>query len=163
VSYRRRPFWANPERFDGVADISQGYHNELDRRGELLAEVCRELLQPGALPALLHCAAGKDRTGIAVAVLLAALRVPTETIVEDYVLSRTCLGEPYLQEGREYALNHGWSWDEVAHLYDTPPERMHNTLVHLEQKWGGGEAYLRDHGVSDTELETLRGLLTEPG
>jgi protein-tyrosine phosphatase len=44
----------------------------------------------GDLPILVHCAAGKDRTGIAIALLLAALDVPHETIVEDYLLTNTC-------------------------------------------------------------------------
>jgi protein-tyrosine phosphatase len=37
-----------------------------------------------------HCAAGKDRTGIAIALLLAALDVPHETIIEDYLLTNSC-------------------------------------------------------------------------
>jgi protein-tyrosine phosphatase len=44
----------------------------------------------GDVPILVHCAAGKDRTGIAIALLLAALDVPHETIVEDYLLTNAC-------------------------------------------------------------------------
>jgi protein-tyrosine phosphatase len=44
----------------------------------------------GDVPILVHCAAGKDRTGIAIALLLATLDVPHETIVEDYLLTNTC-------------------------------------------------------------------------
>jgi protein-tyrosine phosphatase len=44
----------------------------------------------GDVPILVHCAAGKDRTGIAIALLLATLDVPRETIVEDYLLTNTC-------------------------------------------------------------------------
>jgi protein-tyrosine phosphatase len=40
-----------------------------------------------ALPVLLHCTSGKDRTGVAVAVILRALEVPREVIVEEYLLS----------------------------------------------------------------------------
>jgi len=46
-----------------------------------------ERIAQGAVPVLVHCAAGKDRTGIAIALLLAALDVPHETIIEDYLLT----------------------------------------------------------------------------
>jgi protein-tyrosine phosphatase len=44
----------------------------------------------GDVPVLIHCAAGKDRTGIAIALLLAVLDVPHETIIEDYLLTNAC-------------------------------------------------------------------------
>ncbi len=46
-----------------------------------------ECLSSGKTPLIVHCAAGKDRTGIAVAVLLALLGVPRDLIIEDYLLT----------------------------------------------------------------------------
>lgn len=43
----------------------------------------------GDVPLVVHCAAGKDRTGIAVAVLLRSLGVPEQTVIEDYLLTNT--------------------------------------------------------------------------
>ena len=49
-----------------------------------------ERITRGDLPVLVHCAAGKDRTGIAIALLLAVLDVPQETIMEDYLMTNAC-------------------------------------------------------------------------
>jgi protein-tyrosine phosphatase len=49
-----------------------------------------ERIARGDVPVLVHCAAGKDRTGIAIALLLAVLDVPQETIIEDYLLTNAC-------------------------------------------------------------------------
>jgi protein-tyrosine phosphatase len=46
-----------------------------------------ECIEAGNLSLVVHCAAGKDRTGVAIAVLLAALGVPRDTILEDYLLT----------------------------------------------------------------------------
>jgi protein-tyrosine phosphatase len=47
-------------------------------------------ISQGEVPVLVHCAAGKDRTGIAIALLLTVLDVLHETIIEDYLLTNTC-------------------------------------------------------------------------
>jgi protein-tyrosine phosphatase len=160
LTYRGVPFWEQPPPADSVVDISRGYHRELDLRGERLTSIICSLTEPRALPALIHCAAGKDRTGVLIGLLLASLRVPDEHIVEDYVLSRTCLGEPYLEESRKWVADRGWDWEDVAHLYDSPPHRMQNTLDHLQQKWGGAESYLLHHGLQAEALRKLRDVLT---
>jgi protein-tyrosine phosphatase len=162
VSYCWRPFWGSPMPNGLVPDLSRGYVRELDLCGDRLATVCRELAQPGGLPALVHCAAGKDRTGVLVALLLAVARVSPEIIVDDYVLTKMSLGEEYLEESRRWVVERGGVWQEQAHLFDTPPERMQRTLEHLERRWGGAERYLISHGMPDAEVEQLRELLTEP-
>ena len=47
----------------------------------------RILAQPGALPAVFHCAAGKDRTGILAGLLLSSLGVSDDDVVADYALT----------------------------------------------------------------------------
>jgi protein-tyrosine phosphatase len=54
----------------------------------------------GHLPLLVHCTAGKDRTGVAVAVLLLSLGVPQEKIEEDYQLTNNLLPAPAAPAGR---------------------------------------------------------------
>ncbi|MGI9287748.1 MAG: tyrosine-protein phosphatase [Pseudomonadales bacterium] len=54
-----------------------------DKYGQLLQEVA----DSKSLPLLIHCAAGKDRTGVGAALILSALGVPRKTIIEDFLLS----------------------------------------------------------------------------
>jgi protein-tyrosine phosphatase len=117
---------------------------------------------PGALRVLIHCAAGKDRTGIVVALLLAAVGVPNETIAEDYALSIACLGPDYIAERRQWVYERGLDWERRAHVFDTPPERMLKTLDYLERRFGGVEAYLLRHSVSAGRIAVLRDQLTQP-
>jgi len=65
--YRAYPAWMAPRLTDIFSRIAQGQ-----------------------VPILVHCAAGKDRTGVAIALLLALLDVPHETIIKDYLLTNAC-------------------------------------------------------------------------
>jgi protein-tyrosine phosphatase len=68
------------------------YRFVIDERGSYVAAAVRHLCAPGALPALVHCSAGKDRTGLIVALVLAAAGVPDDVIAADYALSADALG-----------------------------------------------------------------------
>ncbi len=52
-----------------------------------LNAVTRAVIEAPRWPVLLHCASGKDRTGVAVAVLLRAIGVPVEAVIEEFLLS----------------------------------------------------------------------------
>jgi protein-tyrosine phosphatase len=109
-----------------------------------------------------HCAAGKDRTGVAIAVILAAIRTDPRAILEDYAMSETCLGPTYVTETRSWVVRNGWDWATWEHTAHTPPERMLNTLAYLDERYGGVERYLFERGLSATTLAALREALTEP-
>ena len=163
IRYRRRPFWGRVLDPGTLPDLRLGYLAEFDLCGDRLIETLRELLEPEGLPALLHCQAGKDRTGVLVALILSAVRVKPQIIIDDFVMTRTGLGESYLEESRLLVLERGGVWEDEIDLFDAPPERMQKTLEYLEQHWGGAERYLLGHGLRQDELERLRELLTEPG
>ena len=162
VAYRRVPLWDEPLPDSAAPDVADGYLRELDLLGPRLVAVIEDVLAPGALPVLIHCAAGKDRTGLVVALLLAAVGVPDETIAEDYALSSVCLGPEYVAASRTWVLERGLDWARWAHLFETPPDRMLKTLAYLERQFGGAERYLRDHGLAAERIAELRERLTEP-
>ena len=124
-------------------------------------EMVRELLRPGALPALLHCSAGKDRTGWAASLLLLALGVGREQVIEHYVRSnvhRAAENRLALERVRE-----GWDPEWIRPFLEVRPAYAEASLRAVEEEFGGFDAYLRDGlGLSGEDLDTLRERLTEP-
>jgi protein-tyrosine phosphatase len=162
VAYRCIPLWGEDRLRDHLPNFTGGYWRELDQHGPQLAQICRTVLEDGVLPVLIHCTAGKDRTGLVVALLLAVSRVWPESIVEDYALSAVCLGDDYIEAGRRWLASRGGSWARYGHLFTAPPERMRQTLQHLERHWGGADAYLIRQGFTSADVGTLRQRLTAP-
>jgi protein-tyrosine phosphatase len=143
------------------ATLFELYREMLDERGRFVAHTFASLAQPDAMPALVHCTVGKDRTGIVVALLLAVAGVSNETIVEDYALTAEHLTEAYFEEQRRSVEAVGENWARIEPFFRSPAEAMHRTLVHLEDRYGGPVAYLRTVGLTDDQLARLHAALVE--
>lgn len=135
------------------------YRFILDERQAQIGEALRTLAAPGGLPAVVHCTAGKDRTGLIVALLLGLVGVPAATIAADYALSAQYLVGTYLEEARRRAEANGYSWESYQLQSVCPPEYMLETLQHLDRRYGGIEAYVRTTGISEADITRLRGAL----
>ncbi len=72
---------------NGTHDWSETYIEFFDKSGPDLVRALEALAEPGALPAVVHCTAGRDRTGVTIALVLAALGVAADDIAEDYALT----------------------------------------------------------------------------
>src|SRR5438132_1162400 len=104
---------------------------------------------------LLHCAAGRDRTGVVVALLLASLGVHDEDIVADYVLSDDALADEY---ARFKDANPG----RAADVDEGIAKRawvMRRTLATLREVFGGALDYLAQAGVRSADLAAIRAKL----
>jgi protein-tyrosine phosphatase len=147
-------------RFD-VEDLADLYTATLDRRAETFAAAIRVLADADRLPALVHCSAGKDRTGLFIALVLEVLGVERSLIVEDYALTgvlRPNRVEAYAALLREA----GVEPDAVRVLFETPAAAMELALRHLDYEYGGAAAYLVDRGgLAPADLDALRVALTE--
>lgn len=131
---------------------------------ERQGQVCKALAtfaDTDGLPGLVHCTAGKDRTGLITALLLALVGVPYETIIADYALTSTYLGEGFMEEIKEHALEKGFTWEQYKHLVTCPPENMAQTLQHLDETYGGVPPYLRHIGLSQAQLSHLSHMLLD--
>lgn len=151
VRYTHIPLLEDNPPEDGIAAV---YRRMVDERGAQLAAVARAMIAPGGLPAVVGCAAGKDRTGVTVAVLLSAVGVPREVVVADYVLSTECFATPV--EGAD-------ADDPIdgAIEVDCDPAFMEATLDHVDARWAGGGGLLKANGLTDADLAALSDLLTE--
>lgn len=138
-----------------IRGFPEGYRTMIDERGAQLANVARALLEPDGLPAIVCCAAGVDRTGLAIAIVLTAVGVPADVVAADYAMSAAC----FANEGIESGLG-DWRSGPVA--IDCRPEYMVGALDHISRRYGGAAAFLAGHGLSDADVRGLRALLTEP-
>jgi protein tyrosine/serine phosphatase len=110
---------------------------------------------------VVHCAGGKDRTGILVALILDLAGVDRETIAADYALSEARL-RPRLEQW--LAAAGAESEEEVERLKrvaQTPAESMSGLLAELERRHGGVAAFLRSIGVDDDDLQRVRARLRD--
>ncbi len=99
-----------------------------------------------------HCAAGKDRTALLVALLLDVAGVDRDRIVADYVLTEERLGIPAMLA----AMTGSEAERAEAELaWRTPPEAMTETLAWLDARFGGSRRFLRWCGVADPELDRI--------
>lgn len=145
--------------------LGRGYTDWLEIGAEAYGRLFKALADPGNLPLLFHCTAGKDRAGIGVAILLALLGVPEETIVADYSLSNLAFDHLYadfLVDNRTDKL--GIAGEEVKIMLAANPAWIKSTLKHLHEKYGGAEAYLKNTaGLSQGQIEAIRkNMLADP-
>lgn len=111
-------------------------------------------------PALVHCTAGKDRTGVIVALLLDLAGVDRATIVRDYALTDYYL-EPVRDDFRAHARNHGLDMVQYEHMISCRPEYMEDFLDHLYERYGNAESYLLQAGMTPEQIAAIRENLTE--
>jgi protein-tyrosine phosphatase len=145
--------------------MMESYRRMVSEAGPLaaLGGIFTRLTAPGAFPALFHCAAGKDRTGVTCALILSALGVSREDIVADFMLTQKhydALGA--LERNIPQAAlteSPGWSREALMPLFGVEPAFIEAALAQVDAG-GGIEAFLRDGlGVRRDGLERLRGQL----
>lgn len=109
---------------------------------------------------LFHCSAGKDRTGVAAALMLGLVEVADETICEDFALSASLL-EPVLGEWLPKMAERGIDEAKALKLLASDAEDMAKTLAHIERRYGGPAGYLEDIGLSATAMSAVRAKLLD--
>ena len=143
-----------------AARIEHSYTGWLDDRQAQVGEVLTKLAEPDFGPAVYHCAGGKDRTGVITALLLGLAGVPRDVILDDYTLTSEFLYRRALLGGARPEEKPVASPREYEDEY-CPRDGMVRTLAHLDNKYGGIEAYVRAIGLTGGQIDALRGELIE--
>ncbi|MEU3571912.1 tyrosine-protein phosphatase [Kitasatospora sp. NPDC036755] len=150
-----------------AADLGDFYVLLAESAPDAVAAAVDATVRPGAV--LLHCAAGKDRTGLLTALLLDLLDVPAERIVADYTRTADALPQIFagLAERHRTALNDHRGTSRVtdsqgrnltipAPLLEAPAEAMSVFLDRVRTHHGGAASFLPGCGVPAATLGAFR-------
>jgi protein-tyrosine phosphatase len=144
---------------DGVQFLRELYVEILDQSAHHLATLLTGLTDPEALPALFHCSAGKDRTGLTAGLLLALLGVADADILDDYQLTERHLG-PIPPELHQLLVEDGWHPEAILTSGGAPRHLMAEAIDGVRGRFGSVEAYLVEAGGMEREVpDELRRLL----
>ena len=134
--------WTNPD------VVALRYREMLDVGHEAVSESLAILTDPDAYPAMIHCSAGKDRTGILSAIVLGLLGVPDRTIVDDYALS----GPAMVHLVEHFQRTYPDARDQLARiapaLVAAEPAAMEGFLELVYADYGSFDGYVTDLGLA---------------
>jgi protein-tyrosine phosphatase len=147
--------------FENDVSLAELYSSLIDGSADRVVEVVRGVIDDQ--PVLVHCTVGKDRTGLTVALTLAAAGVDLDAVVDDYARTETLLPPERNAQitARLRALH-----PESRHLEElatrSPAPVMRELLARLERDYGSPADYLRAKGLDDDEIRELRRILVVP-
>ncbi|MBV8084992.1 MAG: tyrosine-protein phosphatase [Chloroflexi bacterium] len=166
VRYHHAPLRSVPANATGherlaTLDFRAHYIEMVRDSGETFAFIFHLLADEANYPLVFHCAGGRDRTGVAAALILLAAGVPRDHVIVDYMLSKPCIvprEEMYAERLRQQGID--------------PEPVLRNTMLResfiegvldvLDADCGGIERYLAALGITPDELRALRASFVEP-
>ena len=150
-----------PEFDDEVEFLVWGYRDMLEIGSSRFADAMHVLAQTDSLPAVFHCAAGKDRTGVLAALLLSSLGVDDAHICADYGLTQDAM-QRTIAWSKVHRPELAERYANIPKAYlAADPRAMQIILTELAQQHGSVRNYVREIGVADATVEALGNLLLE--
>lgn len=144
------PLW-DDSTFDAAAGVARfladRYLDLIEHGGRDIATALRLLADPDRTPAVVHCFAGKDRTGVLIALALTLVGVSDRDIADDYALTDA------------WSRNHAPA-DLPPHWVAAPAEAMMLFLTDLRARHGSVERFAATAGLTDADIAALRSTLT---
>ncbi|WP_300266147.1 tyrosine-protein phosphatase [Microbacterium sp.] len=141
----------------GLEDM---YRQLITESGERLVEAVRIIATSEST--LVHCTVGKDRTGITIALALAAVGADREEVIADYALTESQLPEERNRRIMAFLQSqHPEARHALALATQSPADVMRGILREVDERWGSAAEYLLAHGLTEEELTALRDALVE--
>jgi protein tyrosine/serine phosphatase len=138
----------------------RSYLGYLHDRGEAVVDALRALAHGGPGAAIVHCAAGKDRTGVVTALSLAVAGVPHEEIVADYALTAEVIEAVVARLAASPTYAEDMERRDVA-THTPRAETMDRVLALLDERHGGPLGWLETHGFGAADQAALRSRLRD--
>ncbi|MET0144777.1 MAG: tyrosine-protein phosphatase [Ilumatobacteraceae bacterium] len=145
---------------DGYSYLRTRYDEILFELASTVGSILVTVARDDCLPAVIHGAAGKDRTGVVIAVLLLALGVDDATVLDDYELTSQYEAAQRVREIAGKLEGSGLPPALVAGLLGTHRSALSGALDEARHRFGSIEGYLITAGVSPDHLDALRSRLT---
>jgi protein-tyrosine phosphatase len=112
-----------------------------ERAATVLGPLLKQYADPENYPIVTHCAAGKDRTGVATAILLSLLGVPRETVIGEYTLTNLVI-ERMLEAENKDLVAQGQKPEVMSPMWLAKKEWIEATLKHIDEKYGSVDNYV---------------------
>jgi protein-tyrosine phosphatase len=139
------------------------YLEMAEQDAPVFGRVLTGLAEPLGAPAVIHCTAGKDRTGLAAALLLSVLGVDDPTVLADYTLSRVYFTERRMARLLPTLTKLGLDLDCYHAIFGAPGHAMAATLAALRSQYGSVPDYLVQRaGMAPETFAALRAALVAP-
>ena len=141
----------------GMCDnLVDDYMKQIDVNARFVAQALGLIAERTNQPVVIHCTAGKDRTGIIIAMLLDILGVPHDEIVADYHLTTKNMA-PVLERIRNSPVfqENGLA-DAPDWIFASDPQTMAGFLARMTATYGGAEAWALGQGMTHRQVEQLR-------
>ncbi len=159
---RLKPLLWHRHAYHAVVEmVDRVYADTVEHSCPQLAALFTLMQEPTVYPLLLHCRAGRDRTGFVAAVIQLSLGVSTEAIIEEYLRSNAYL----LPQARHAVLvlrliSLGlFPVENLRAVFMSQARYIHTIIGKIECEYGGIVGYLEKCGIDARKLATLRELL----
>ncbi|KAL1311587.1 hypothetical protein AAFC00_001703 [Neodothiora populina] len=146
----------------GSEGFVQAYTDILENASSAYRTILTHLSGPTPAPCIIHCTAGKDRTGVIVALLYLLCSVPPSVIAHEYSLTDAGLAhlKPLFKERLLKNPALAGNEDGVDNMISSREENMSATVEMIQERYGGAERYMTERlGLSSEQIERLKGNL----